>query len=100
MNRAGTVLYAASMMMETDGEPGGKIVAYPWDTSTGRFGEGWEHVSTTMSGYTPRSQDHGKLLDALLRLLRLYKVFNSDQSGRNGLLQSAGRSFRYALTKR
>ncbi len=45
LNRAGTVLYTVSETMETDGEPGGRMIAYPIEESSRKLKAGWERLT-------------------------------------------------------
>lgn len=45
LNRSGTVLYAVSETMETDGQPGGRMIAYPVEPDTRQLQAGWERLT-------------------------------------------------------
>lgn len=45
LNRAGTVLYAVSETAETDGQPGGRMIAYPINPETRKLEAGWERLT-------------------------------------------------------
>lgn len=45
LNRGGTVLYAVSETAETDGQPGGRMIAYPVEAGTRKLLPGWERLT-------------------------------------------------------
>lgn len=45
MNAEGTMLYAVSETMETDGHPGGRMIAYPADPSSRKLSDGFERLT-------------------------------------------------------
>ncbi|WP_211246767.1 lactonase family protein [Cohnella pontilimi] len=45
MNRDGSVLYAVSETMETDGQPGGRMIAYPVAPDMRKLEAGWERLT-------------------------------------------------------
>ncbi|WP_276357732.1 lactonase family protein [Cohnella caldifontis] len=45
LNRAGNVLYAVSETMEVEGQPGGRMIAYPVDPQTRKLSDGWERLT-------------------------------------------------------
>lgn len=45
LNRSGTILYAVSETTETEGQPGGRMIAYPLDAATRKLAAGWERLT-------------------------------------------------------
>ncbi|WP_219643892.1 lactonase family protein [Cohnella sp. CFH 77786] len=45
LNRAGTVLYTVSESEETEGQPGGRMIAYPIDEESRKLQDGWERLT-------------------------------------------------------